>query len=111
MRVFWERGAATSAEVVEALRDRIDWKPRTIRTMIGRLEQKGALTFEEKGREYVYRPAIDEKICEQAASRTFLDRVFSGKLAPFLATFVENGDYSEEDIAELKRVLEKREPT
>ena len=107
MRVFWQRGKATSAEVVEALDGRTDWKPRTIRTMIGRLHQKGALAIEEKGREYTYRPAVDEKACEQAASRSFLDRVFHGRLAPFLATFVDSGDYSERDIADLKRILKE----
>ena len=107
MRVFWERGEATSADVVEALKGTTEWKPRTIRTMISRLEQKGALTFEEMGREYIYRPAVDEKTCEQAASKSFLDRVFGGQLAPFLANFVENGEYSEKEVAELKRILEE----
>ena len=106
MRVFWDKGPATANEVVSALAGRTDWKPRTIQTLIRRLHQKGALTHEKSGREYVYRPAVDGRACEEAASRSFLARVFEGRLAPFLATFMESKEFSEEEIAELKRILE-----
>lgn len=107
MRVFWERNSATANEVVEALSQRSDWKPRTIQTLIRRLHQKGALTHEKSGREFIYRPAVDERACEQAASRSFLSRFFDGRLAPFLANFVESEQFSEEEIAELKRILDE----
>lgn len=107
MRVFWARGEATSGEVISELEDETDWKPKTIQTLIRRLVQKGALDFEKQGREYLYRPTIEEKACEQAASRQFIDRVFAGKLAPFLANFVEQSNYSDEEIDQLKRILEK----
>lgn len=106
MRVFWNRGEATASDAVAALEDETHWKPKTIQTLIRRLVQKGALTYEKLGREFLYRPAVDEKICERAASREFLDRVFQGRLAPFLATFVETNHCSDEDLAELKRLLE-----
>jgi BlaI family penicillinase repressor len=37
-----------------------------------------------------------------------MDRVFGGKLAPLLATFIERQDCSPEDIAELKKLLEDK---
>lgn len=107
MRVFWARGEATASDAVAALDDETHWKPKTIQTLIRRLVQKGALTYEKLGREFLYRPAVDEKTCERAASHEFLDRVFNGRLAPFLATFVENSSYSDDEIAELKRILDE----
>ncbi len=107
MRVLWARGEATSSEVVAELEKDTDWKPKTVQTLIRRLLQKGALHYEKQGREFLYRPAVTESACEQAASRQFLDRVFDGKLAPFLATFVESASYTEEEIAELKRILDE----
>lgn len=107
MRVFWTRGVSTSSEAIAALEDETHWKPKTIQTLIRRLVQKGALTYEKQGREFLYRPAVDEKTCERAASHEFLDRVFNGKLAPFLATFVESAQCSDEELAELKRILEE----
>lgn len=109
MRVIWSRGEASATVVVEALEGQTSWSPRTVRTLLGRLVKKGALGYREQGREYVYQPLIDERSTELEASRSFLDRVFDGKLAPFLATFVESGDYSPEDIAALKRIVEESE--
>ena len=110
MRVFWSRAEATASDAVAALEDETHWKPKTIQTLIRRLVQKGALTYEKQGREFLYRPAVDEKTCGHAASREFLDRVFNGRLAPFLATFVDSSKCSDEEIAELKRILTERSP-
>mgnify|MGYP003124680144 CR=1 FL=1 len=107
MREFWARGEATASDVVAALEPDTDWKPKTIQTLIRRLTQKGALGFEKVGREYLYRPLVDEKSCEQAVSEQFLDRVFDGRLAPFLANFVESNRFSREEINELKRMLDQ----
>ncbi len=111
MRVFWRMGEATSAGVIAELEDRTSWKPKTVQTLIGRLVQKGALAFEKQGREHVYRPVVDEKACELEASRSFLDRIFDGKLAPFLANYVEQQACSPEELAELKRILETTDGT
>ncbi|MCB1087655.1 MAG: BlaI/MecI/CopY family transcriptional regulator [Verrucomicrobiae bacterium] len=110
MRVFWFKGEATSSEAVAALEDETHWKPKTIQTLIRRLVQKGALSYEKQGREFLYRPAVDEKTCEEAASREFLERVFNGKLAPFVATFVQNSQCSDDELDELKRLLEENTP-
>lgn len=110
MRVFWARHEATSSEAVAALEAETHWKPKTIQTLIRRLVQKGALAYEKMGREFLYRPAVDEKTCERAASREFIDRVFAGRLAPFLANFVESDECSDEDLAALKRLLNETEP-
>lgn len=111
MRVVWRLEKASAAEVVEALEGQTSWSPRTVRTLLGRLVKKGALGFEEQGREYRYHPLIDERRSELAASRSFLERVFDGRLAPFLATFVESGNYSEEDLAALRQIVEESENT
>jgi BlaI family penicillinase repressor len=109
MRAIWSRGEASATEVVETLEGQTSWSPRTVRTLLGRLVKKGALGFREQGREYVYQSLIDERSTELEASRSFLNRVFDGKLAPFLATFVESGNYSADDIAALKRIVEESE--
>jgi BlaI family penicillinase repressor len=109
MRAIWSRGEASATEVVETLEGQTSWSPRTVRTLLGRLVKKGALGFREQGREYVYQSLIDERSTELEASRSFLNRVFDGRLAPFLATFVESGNYSADDIAALKRIVEESE--
>jgi BlaI family transcriptional regulator, penicillinase repressor len=107
MRVIWERGAATANEVVQALEGSMHWKPKTIHTLLRRLADKGALGYEKSGREFVFRALVMERDCQLAESRTFLDRVFGGGMAPMVAAFVEQERLTPKEIAELKRILEK----
>jgi len=107
MKVLWERGPLTTGAVVEAL-DSSDWKPKTIHTLLGRLARKGALSFERKGREYLFRPLVSADECEHALARSFLGRFFGGEIAPFLARFVERERLKPSEIEELKRILDRK---
>lgn len=107
MAEFWRSGEATAREVVAALEGRQQWKPRTVQSLINRLVGKGALGFEPRGREYVYRPLVEESRCVHEASRTFVDRVFSGRLAPLLACFLEREKVSKTELEEIRKLIEE----
>ena len=107
MRVVWARGSATSPEVVDALADR-HWSPRTVKTLLGRLLAKGALTHETRGKAYVYRAAVRREDCVRKESQSFLDRVFGGAAAPLLAHFVKSAHLSPEEVDELKKILAEK---
>lgn len=107
MRILWERGTATANDVVQALEGAMHWKPKTIHTLLRRLTDKGALDYEKSGREFVFRPLVTERDCQLAESRSFLDRVFGGGVAPMVAAFVEQERLTAEEIAELQRILKK----
>jgi BlaI family penicillinase repressor len=70
---------------------------------------KGALDYQKDGRAYLYRPLVTEKECVDAASESFLDRVFGGSLKPMLAHFVDQKKLSGREIQELKKLLEQSE--
>lgn len=107
MREFWARGEASSGEVIEAVIATQAWKPPTVQTLITRLVKKGALGFVRKGREYRYRPLVKGDDCVHGVSRSFVDRVFGGSLAPLLSCFVEREKFSKAEIEELKRILDE----
>jgi len=109
MRVVWDKAPLTTNEVVQTLDEKTHWKPKTIHTLLSRLVRKGALAFEKKGREYLFRPKVSAGECEHAVSRSFLTRFFDGELAPFLARFVERENLTAEEIDELKRILEGKD--
>lgn len=109
MKTIWEKSPLTSSEIVEKLSDKHDWSPRTIKTMLSRLTKKEAITFVSEGKSYLYSPAVDQSQCIKAESRSFLDKVFNGSAAPMLAYFVKNSQLSEDEIAELKKILDEKE--
>ena len=109
MRVLWSKSMLTSNEVVKELTGRTKWKPKTIKTLITRLVQKGALKFKKEGKKYRYYPAVSESECVGAQRRSFVRRVYGGTMKPMLAAFIEDADLSAEDISELKEILEQKE--
>jgi BlaI family penicillinase repressor len=109
MKVVWEKSPVTANQVVEALGDHKEWKPKTIQTLLSRLVQKGALEFERKGREYEFRPLIESGDFIHAASRSFLHRIFDGEIAPFLACFLEREKLTPAEIKELRRILDQKQ--
>jgi len=106
MRALWSGGAMTTNQVVDALDASTHWKPKTIHTLLSRLVRKGALTFERKGREYLFTPRVNAAECEREVAQSFLGRFFGGELAPFLARCVEQERLKPSEIEELKRILE-----
>jgi BlaI family penicillinase repressor len=110
MRIIWAKAPCSAGEVIEALSRRDPtWHPKTVKAFLSRLVRKKALGFWKEGRAYLYRPLVEEKDCVDAASDSFLDRVFGGSLKPMLAHFVERKKLSEEEIRELRRLLKSSE--
>ena len=106
MKVLWAHSPRTTNQVVEALADQTDWKPKTIHTLLSRLVRKEALAFQRQGRLYEFRPLVTAEDCQHDAARSFLARFFDGELAPLLAHFVEREKLSAPEVERLKRILE-----
>ena len=111
MKLLWQKSPHTSNELIDILKkdDAVAWNPKTIKTLLNRLVNKGALDFEKEGRSYLYSPKVDESECRRAERNSFLGRVYSGALKPMLAAFLEDEQLSKDDIEELKRILEEKE--
>ena len=109
MKIVWSKAVpCTANEIVDALGNFSDWKPNTIKTLITRLVKKGALGFREERRIYWYYPLITENKCIRSETKSFVKRVFGGAIKPMLVTFLQEENLSQEEIEELKRILEER---
>jgi BlaI family penicillinase repressor len=108
MKAIWRHHPCTADEIIAQLvKSDPVWHPKTIRTFLNRLVKKGALGFEKDGRAYLYRPLVSESDCINAASESFLARVFGGSLKPMLAHFVEQKKLSAKEIRDLREILNK----
>lgn len=109
MKVLWARSPLAAVEIVEELRKAdATWHPKTAKTLLNRLVKKRALTFDQEGRGYLYRPMVKESDCVTAESQSFLERVFGGSFKPMLAHFVEQRKLSAAEIRELRRLLDDK---
>jgi BlaI family penicillinase repressor len=108
MRVIWERHPITAAAILEELsKQDSTWHPKTARTFLNRLVQKGVLAYQAEGRSYRYEPLVAEKDCMAVASESFLQRVLGGSLKPMLAHLIERRRLDRCDLEELRELLER----
>jgi BlaI family penicillinase repressor len=109
MNVLWSAGSPLAAnDVVERLAGVRDWSPRTVKTLLNRLINKGALAYEAEGKRYLYRPRVSREQCVREETRSFLSRVFAGAPGPMLLQFVAQAKLSPEEVEALKKLLDKK---
>jgi BlaI family transcriptional regulator, penicillinase repressor len=108
MEVFWRSEAPLRADdVVAAMDSDRDWSAGTIRTFLTRLVKKKALAAKPDGRRYLYRPLIPRQDYVHKQSRDLIDRLFGGRITPFITQFTERQRLSRDEIEELKRLIER----
>ena len=107
MDILWARSPLGADEVAAALADRRDWQDATIKTLLNRLLNKGAIRAEKDGRRYLYAPLVKREDWVLEESRGLLDRLFDGRVAPLVAHFSAHRKLSKKDVAELRKLLEE----
>jgi predicted transcriptional regulator len=109
MLVVWDQAPVAASAIVEALVDRKQWTLTTVRTLLRRLVNKGALAQELDAKRYLYRPRVSMQACVKRESDSFLDRVLGRAPGATLVHLVDRADLTREDIQELRRILREKE--
>lgn len=107
MQVLWGDHPLSADEVMARLPGGNDWAEATVKTLLNRLLNKGAIAAEKEGRRYLYSPLVPRDAWVQEESRSLIDRLFDGRVAPLVAHFSQHRKLSTEDVAELRRLLEE----
>lgn len=107
MDVLWQRHPLAADEVVAALSSQQDWQEATVKTLLNRLLNKGAIAATKDGRRYLYSPQLKREDWVHAESRGLLERLFDGRVAPLVAHFSQHRKLSRKDIAELRKLIEE----
>lgn len=110
LRVLWDHGEVSSADVVFDLQRVTSWKPTTIRTLLGRLVKKKVIGFRPEVSGYVYFALITEAEGVAVERRSFLRKVYRGDARSMLAAFLTEERLTPEDVTELRRLLDERRP-
>ena len=109
MAELWRAAPQSSEDIAAALRKSTGWHENTVRTLLNRLARKGAVNSQREGRRYLYAPVLKREEWQAQESRSLLDRVFGGRVAPLLAHFSRSEKLSAKDVAELRKLIEQIE--
>ena len=110
MDVLWERPRCTAAEVCDEVCAARGWSLATVKTLLSRLVQKGALASEPDGRRFLYTPLIARAAYVGGESRRLVDRLFGGSAASLVAHLAETEALTGDDLAEIEALLTELRP-
>ncbi len=108
IKTLWDRGAMAARDVFAALPDGHGWAYKTVKTLLARLVAKGAVAYEQVGNSYLYRPAVSREQVTRRELKGFVDHVLDGSLMPILNFIEGTAALSDDEIAQLERIVKKR---
>jgi predicted transcriptional regulator len=107
MSVLWRLGEGTVA-AVQAELPRQPVAYTSVSTIVRILEQKGFVQSRKQGRLHVYAPVVPKQQYETVALRHVIGKLFDGAPLNLVRRLVDAEELSEEDLAELKALLEEK---
>lgn len=105
LRVLWNRGSASLADVCEALRTEREVATTTVATMLRVMFDKGLVRRKRAGRGHHWSAAVTHAAAAQSLVGKVVDGVFDGSASRLVAHLVEAGQLSNGDLAELQELI------
>lgn len=105
MAVLWSDAPLTAADVAARAPRPRAWSLTTVKTMLSRLVEKGALASEKQGRRFLYRPLIERDRLAGAQAGRLVDKLFGGRISPLVAHLAERRDLDPEDLEQLEKLI------
>ena len=108
MQTIWSAGPSTVESVHAAVaRDR-DLKEVTTRTVLRRLEQKGYLQHDVRGRAYIYSAVEPRRSLAARTVRQIIDRLCHGSVEELVSGLVEGDVLSDAELQALEEGIKPR---
>ena len=109
MHCLWANSPRTVMQLAAELEETVGWSKSTTITTLRRMEAKGLVTCEQRGRTRLYRPAVEREGAAVAETRSFLDRVYQGSVGMMVSAMARRQELTAEEIAQLRAVLDEAE--
>jgi BlaI family penicillinase repressor len=110
MQILWKNKECNLITIQEQLSDSEEKNKNTIKTLIHRLVQKGAIESKKvNSKEVVYIPKISERKFLSKESNSFLKKFFDGNTERLLLNFVKDKKVSKAELEKLIDILEQDE--
>lgn len=107
MEVLWKHSPLTAEQIAFEVSGPQGLTTATAKSLTTKLLKKGVLSASADGRRYLYRPAVKRADYVSAESRRLVDRLFGGRLAPFIRHFSQTEGLAPQDFDDLKRLFQE----
>ena len=105
LKIIWQNEPVTSGRLVELAEGELGWKKSTTYTVLKRLGGRGYV----KNDAGTVSSCLSEQEYMSGIGKTFLDEAFEGSLPAFLAAFTSGKKLSDEEVREIKAMIDAYE--
>lgn len=105
LEALWESYPVSASDIITRLNKKKEWHDKTVKTLLNRLVKKQAIGFEKQQRHYLYSPLLEREAYTLKESKSFIERMFSGRVAPLITGFAKQNKLNKEDISALKALI------
>ena len=108
MRVLWNHGQATVAEVHEALEPERGLALTTIATMLTKMEKKGVVDHHAEGRRFIYRPLVSESQVRRSMVADLTSQLFRGDVTALVNHLLSEHEIEDRELTQLRELISAR---
>ncbi len=109
LEIFWQVKQASAPEMHELVCRKKEVSYSTVKTIVDRLEKKGAIgRLEKQGRTIIYHPVLQKDSFSKPLIKDFIKRVLGGSAKPLLNQLFNDDALDDDDIKYLENLIEKR---
>jgi predicted transcriptional regulator len=105
MKVLWDRGESTVADVVSAVSDEAPLAYTSVLTTIRILENKGYVSHRQEGRAFLYNTTIGEMEASRSEVRHVLQRFFGNSRERLLLSLLGDEEITPGELKRLKAAI------
>ncbi len=106
MEILWEAAPLSAKEISLIAGEKIGWNKNTTYTVIKKLEAKGFLQRQEPG--FLCIPLVTQEQVQKAETQSLLNKLFGGSRKALFSTLLEDEDLSQEELQQLRQMIEGR---
>lgn len=106
MEIIWENEPVSAKEVSLIATERIGWNKNTTYTIIKKLESKGFIKREDPG--FICTSVYSQLQIQKSEANSLIDKLFGGSKKALFSSLLEDEKLSDDELAELKAMIEKR---
>lgn len=108
MNCLWDRFPATARGIAERLPEEINWAYTTIKTILTRLVEKGAVKESKNGNTSLYEPLLSRQIARRNALKSLVNQAFDGAFGPLMHFLLEDQKLTPKQKQQLLDALENQ---
>ena len=101
--ILWEHEPIKSTKLAKLCKEKLDWSKTTTYTVIKRLSERGVV----KNENTIVTSLVSKEEAQRAEIDELVEKRFEGSLPAFIAAFAKDKALSDEEVAEIRRIIGK----